>query len=143
MTKAKNGDTVEVHYTGKLESGEVFDTSRSGDPIRIELGASQVIPGFEAAIVGMAVGDSITVTVESGDAYGPAQQELMIAVQRSELPESLDPEVGMQLAMRSQDGEQIPVRITEVTAEAVTLDANHPLAGEDLTFEIDLVSIGA
>ena len=99
MTKAQNGDTVQVHYTGKLESGEVFDTSRSGDPIRIELGSKQVIPGFEAAIVGMAVGDSVTVTVESADAYGPAREELMVPIQRSELPEDLDPEVGMQLAM--------------------------------------------
>jgi peptidylprolyl isomerase len=143
MTKAKNGDTVEVHYTGKLASGEIFDTTQGGEPLKFELGAKQVIPGFQAAVVGMAVGDSVTVEVGCDDAYGPQRKELMIPVQRTELPENLDPKVGMQLAMRSQDGEQVPVRITEVTDTDVTLDANHPLAGEDLRFEIALISIGA
>ncbi|MHC4515319.1 MAG: FKBP-type peptidyl-prolyl cis-trans isomerase [Planctomycetota bacterium] len=143
MTNAKNGDTVQVHYTGKLDSGEVFDTSRGGDPLSFELGTQQVIPGFEAAVVGMATGDSTTVKIGCDDAYGPPRQELVIPIQRSELPDDLTPEVGMQLAMQSEDGEQVPVKITAVSDTEVTLDANHQLAGQDLTFDIELVAIGA
>jgi peptidylprolyl isomerase len=142
MTKAKNGDTVQVHYTGKLDSGEIFDTSHGGDPLSFELGTRQVIPGFEAAIVGMSVGDLVTVKILCKDAYGPPREELVIPVKRSEFPDELAPEVGMQLAMRGEDGEQVPVTIAGVSEKDITLDANHPLAGEDLTFEIALISIG-
>jgi len=143
MTNPKNGDTVKVHYTGKLASGEVFDTSEGGDPLSFKLGGREVIPGLEAAVLGMAVGDSLTVTIPCDDAYGPPRKELVIPIQRSELPEDLTPEVGMQLAMQGEgEEEQIPVLITAVTEAEVTLDANHPLAGKDLTFDVKLVSIG-
>ncbi len=138
--EAKNGDTVHVHYTGRLESGEVFDTSEGGEPLEFEVGAGQVIPGFDDAVRGMNVGDKKTINIQSDDAYGPRVDSLVQAVPREGMNlGEIEPEVGMNLLMQLPDGNQIPVAITDVTDTHITLDANHPLAGHDLTFDIERV----
>lgn len=143
MPKVKDGDTVKVHYTGKKTDGEVFDTSENRDPLEFTLGSGQLIPGFEKAVVGMATGDSTTVTIPSGEAYGERRDDLVIDVEKDKLPEDLKPELGQQLQIQQQDGGAIPVVVSEVKDTHVTLDANHPLAGEDLVFEIELVDINS
>ncbi|WP_445666310.1 FKBP-type peptidyl-prolyl cis-trans isomerase [Fodinibius sp. AD559] len=143
MSKVKDGDTVKVHYTGTLtEEGTVFDSSQDREPLEFKLGEGKLIPGFEKAVVGMEEGDETTVEIESGDAYGQRREDLELEVAKSDLPDNIDPEVGMQLQMQQQeDGQAIPVQITAVEDEFVKLDANHPLAGKDLTFDIELVEI--
>lgn len=141
MSKVKDGDTVKVHYTGTLEDGTVFDTSREREPLEFTLGGGQLIPGFEKAVLGMAEGDTTEVSIESGDAYGERRDDLELEVSKSDLPDNIEPEVGMQLQMQQEEGRAIPVQITDVEDEYVTLDANHPLAGKDLNFEIELVEI--
>lgn len=149
MAQAKHGDRVKVHYTGKLEDGEVFDSSECQDegcgcesgPLEFVVGEGDVIPGFDAAVVGMSPGDSKEVKIPMNEAYGPYQDELVGIVERSRLPEGIVPEVGGQLEVTGEDGEVFPVLITEITETDVTLDANHPLAGRDLTFDIRLVEI--
>lgn len=140
---AKNGDTVRVHYTGTLNDGSVFDSSREREPIEFSIGSQMVIAGFESAVLGMEPGDSKTFTVPSTEAYGDHDPRLVQDVPLSELPPGLDPQPGMRLTATGQDGREIGLVITEVTGTAVRLDANHPLAGEDLTFEIQLVEIAA
>jgi len=140
---AETGDTVSVHYTGTLGDGEVFDTSAGGEPLEFTLGTGQVIPGFEQAVTGMQVGESVTVTIPADEAYGQPRDDLILEVDRNELPPTIDPETGMQLQMTRTDGGIMIVTVTEVTETTVTLDANHPLAGQDLTFEIELVEIVA
>ncbi|GAM11682.1 FKBP-type peptidyl-prolyl cis-trans isomerase [Geobacter sp. OR-1] len=150
MQKAKQGDKVKVHYTGRLDDGEVFDSSECNDdacgcetgPLEFTIGEGNVIPGFEAAVIGMSLGESKEVKIPMNEAYGPYQEELVGVVERSRLPEGLVPEIGGQLEVTGQDGEAFPVLITEVSDTEVTLDANHPLAGRDLTFDIKLVEIG-
>lgn len=141
MSKVKEGDTVKVHYTGKLNDGSVFDTSRErNEPLEFTLGQGQLIPGFEKAVEGMDIGDSTTVEIPSDEAYGERRDDLELEVSRDELPDNIEPEVGMQLQMQQQqNGKAIPVQIKEVTDDKVKLDANHPLAGKDLTFDIELV----
>ncbi len=139
--QAKNGDTVQVHYTGKLADGTVFDSSVERDPLEFTLGAGQMIPGFEKAVLGMKVGGKKTVTIPADEAYGPHRDELMLEVPREKLPSGLTPQVGQQLQMTRPDGGMIVVTITKVSDTTVTIDANHPLAGKDLTFEIELVKI--
>lgn len=141
MAIAKTGDTVRVHYTGSLTDGKVFDSSREREPLSFQIGAEQVIPGFNDAVEGMDVGDKVEVTIESKDAYGDYREDFVINVNPSDIPDEIDPEVGMDLQLHQQDGGAIPVKITAVSDEAVTLDANHPLAGKDLKFEIELVGI--
>lgn len=141
MGKATSGDTVRVHYTGTLADGETFDSSKGKDPLEVTLGASQVIPGFEKAIVGMEEGETRSTTIPAAEAYGEPQPEMRFEVDRSQLPEDLEPEVGQQLAVRQPDGQAVPVLIAELDEEKVTLDANHPLAGRDLSFELELVEI--
>jgi len=141
LATAKTGDTVRVHYTGSLTDGTVFDSSREREPLSFQVGAGQVIPGFNDAVEGMEVGDKIDVTVESKDAYGDYREDFVINVNPTDIPDEIDPEVGMDLQLHQEDGGAIPVKITEVTDDAVTLDANHPLAGKDLKFEIELVGI--
>lgn len=138
---AKAGDTVQVHYTGKLDDGSVFDSSAGRDPLEFTVGAGQVIPGFEQAVEGMAVGQTKTVTIPAAEAYGERVAEAVLQVPREQLPPDLEPEVGQQLVMQSRDGRQIPIVVVEVTEDSITIDANHPLAGRDLTFEIELVSV--
>lgn len=140
--QAKSGDQVAVHYTGKLDSGEVFDSSTGRDPIRFELGSGQVIPGFEDAVEGMAVGEKREVRIEPEDAYGQPSNELVVEVARTQLPDGMDIAVGMPLQVQTGGGEQRVVRVAGVADDTVTLDMNHPLAGQALNFEVELVEIG-
>lgn len=140
--QAKSGDQVAVHYTGKLDSGEVFDSSDGRDPIRFELGSGQVIPGFEQAVEGMTVGDKREIRIEPEDAYGQPSDELVVEVARTQLPGDIEPAVGMPLQVQTGGGEQRVVRVSEVGDDTVTLDMNHPLAGRALNFELELVEIG-
>ncbi len=150
MAKVREGDRVKVHYTGKLEGGEVFDSSLCRDeecgcdtaPLEFTVGAGEVIPGFEKAVIGMSEGDQKTFTIPVDEAYGKRNEELVVAVERGNMPEDINPEVGMRIDVTQEDGEEFPVIVTAVTDTHVTLDANHPLAGRDLTFEIELVEIG-
>jgi peptidylprolyl isomerase len=136
----EEGDTVKVHYTGKLNDGSVFDSSKDREPLEFTLGEGQLIPGFEEAVNGMEVGDSTTVDIPTDEAYGERRDDLELEVSKAELPGDVEPEVGMQLQMKQQGSEKtIPVQITEVEEEKVTIDANHPLAGKDLTFDIEVV----
>jgi len=138
----KTGDTVKVHYTGKLADGDVFDSSRDrGEPLEFKLGEGQLIPGFEAAVNGMSPGDSTTVSIPADEAYGPPRDELIQQVPRSQFPEDVEIKEGMQFQIGQEDTPPMIVTATEVGAEFVTLDANHPLAGKDLEFEIELVEI--
>jgi FKBP-type peptidyl-prolyl cis-trans isomerase 2 len=139
LSKVKDGDTVKVHYTGTLKNGEVFDSSKDKEPLEFTLGEGQLIPGFEKAVVGMAVGDSATIDIPSDEAYGEEREDLIINVPKDQLPEDITPQVGMQLQVNQGNGQPIPVRIKEVGETELTLDANHPLAGQDLNFEIELV----
>jgi peptidylprolyl isomerase len=141
MTQAISGDTVKVHYTGKLNDGTQFDTSAEGDPLQFTLGDGQIIPGFEEAVTGMSLGETRTNTIPADQAYGPHQEEMVLIVERDAFPADIDPALGQQLEVRQADGRTIDVIITEITESSVTLDANHPLAGQDLTFEIQLVEI--
>ncbi|MEJ2718714.1 MAG: peptidylprolyl isomerase [Deltaproteobacteria bacterium] len=141
MAGAKDGDKVRVHYTGKVEDGTVFDSSKNRDPLEFTLGESGIIPGFQEMVVGMNPGDSKTDTIPSEKAYGPYVEEMVLEVERDKFPEDLDPEVGQHLQLSRSDGQVIPVLITRVDESTITLDANHPLAGKDLTFEVDLVEI--
>lgn len=140
MAAAKAGDTVRVHYTGRLEDGEVFDSSQGRQPIEFQLGSGQVIAGFESAVTGMEPGQSRTVTIPANEAYGPHRDENVVSVPRTQFPDDIEPSVGQQLQM-SQGGQVYRVTVTDVGDETVSLDANHPLAGRDLTFELELVEI--
>ncbi|MDQ3754176.1 MAG: peptidylprolyl isomerase [Acidobacteriota bacterium] len=136
---AKNGDTVRVHYIGRLENGEVFDSSEEGEPLEFQVGAGQVIPGFDQGVAGMSVGDKKTVEITVDDAYGERIDALVRTIERSGMNIDTEPQPGMNLIMQLADGNQIPVAITEVTSTHVTLDANHPLAGQRLIFDIERV----
>ncbi|ACK69721.1 peptidylprolyl isomerase FKBP-type [Gloeothece citriformis PCC 7424] len=142
MAQAKLGDQVKVHYTGKLDNGMVFDSSVDRTPLEFSIGEGNVIPGFEEAVIGMSPGDSKTVTIGSNEAYGPYYEELVMIIDRQQIPSDLELEIGQQLQIRQETGQTIPVVVRELSENDVTLDANHPLAGEDLTFEIELVEIG-
>lgn len=141
MPKAKAGDSVKVHYTGKLKDGTIFDSSEGREPLAFEVGAGQMIKGFDAAVDGMEVGDSKTAEIPAAEAYGEARQDLMFDVPKTNLPEDLKPEVGQQLAMTQPDGQQVPVTVAKVEEDKVIIDANHQLAGKDLIFDIQLVEI--
>lgn len=141
MAQAKFGDTVKVHYTGKLDDGTVFDSSVSGDPLEFTIGEGMIIPGFEQAVVGMSPGDSKTELIPVDQAYGPHREDMVVIVDRAQMPPDMDPEVGQQLQIQQPTGQAIPVVVTDISDAEVTLDANHPLAGEDLTFDIQLVEI--
>ncbi len=139
MSKVEDGCTVKVHYTGKLNDGTVFDSSRERDPLEFTVGQGQVIPGFEQAVVGMKTGDSKEVTINCQDAYGERRQDMILEVPKEKIPEEIPRNVGQQLMLRHPEGQEFPAFIVEVSEETITLDANHPLAGEDLNFEIELV----
>ncbi len=141
LAMANDGNTVKVHYTGTLEDGTTFDTSIGREPLEFTLGGGQLIPGFEEAVKGMQVGQSKTVTIPSEEAYGPHLDDLVMVIEREQLPENLDPEVGQQLQMQQTDGRKTVVIVTDVSETTITVDDNHPLAGKDLTFEIELVEI--
>ncbi|MBD3162631.1 MAG: peptidylprolyl isomerase [Candidatus Eisenbacteria bacterium] len=141
MAEAKKGDTVKVHYTGKLKDGTVFDTSRDREPLEFKLGEGRIIPGFEKAVLGMSVGEEKTAQVESDEAYGPRTDEMVLTVDREKIPENIEPKVSQPIQIRLSNGETRVAQITHVTESSVTLDANHPLAGLDLTFAIELMEI--
>jgi peptidylprolyl isomerase len=141
MKEAHNGDTVKVHYTGKLEDGTVFDSSEERGPLSFTLGQKQLIPGFEQAVLGMSEGESKTVTVPPQEAYGARREDLVLKVEKEKFPPQITPEEGKVLSLRQQDGGVIEAAIVDVGDDTVTLDANHPLAGRDLTFEIELVEV--
>jgi peptidylprolyl isomerase len=132
MVQAKIGDTVKVHYTGRLDDGSTFDTSMHCDPLEFTLGDGELIPGFEKAVLGMNPGDTKTATIPAEQAYGAHRPEMVIEVDRQHLPPTLQPYVGQRLQMTQQDGTPVPVLVMAVTDAQVTLDANHPLAGKDL-----------
>ncbi|MFC1955017.1 trypsin-like peptidase domain-containing protein [Chloroflexota bacterium] len=139
--EVKDGDTVKVNYTGTLEDGTVFDTSLEREPMEFTLGQGQLIPDFEQAVIGMKVGESKTVTIPAERAYGPYINELIMVIDREDLPEGLNPEVGQRLGAKGTDGKDRTFTVLDVSDTSITLDANHPLAGKDLTFEIELVEI--
>ena len=141
MSNAKSGDTVKIHYTGTLDDGSQFDSSAGRDPLEFEVGSGQVIPGFDKAVEGMAVGDSKSVRIEAVDAYGPRHEQLVQEVDRSLLPDDLEPSEGMTLQSSSPDGQTMQFMVTAVADDTITVDANHPLAGEALSFDIELVEI--
>ena len=141
MSEAKSGDTVKIHYTGTLDDGTQFDSSKDRDPLEFEVGSGQVIPGFDKAVEGMSVGDEKTVNIACDDAYGKHHDQMVQEVPNSALPEGLEPEVGMGLQAQGQDGQPINLIVTEIGDDSITVDANHPLAGKDLNFDIELVAI--
>jgi FKBP-type peptidyl-prolyl cis-trans isomerase 2 len=141
--QAKKGDTVRVHYTGKLVSGEQFDSSAGREPLEFEIGAGMMIKGFDDAVVGMAIGDKKTINIPAAEAYGERSEEMVIDFPRSNFPDDMTPEVGMQLMMNNSAGQQFPVTIMEVKEDVVMLDANHMLAGKELVFDIEMVEIDA
>jgi len=141
MTQAKSGDTVRIHYTGTLDDGTEFDSSAGRDPLEFALGGGQVIPGFDSAVDGMTVGESKSVTIPEDQAYGARHDQLVQQVPRTALPEEIEVAVGMQLQSSSPEGQVMNLVVTEVEAETITVDGNHPLAGQALTFAIELVEI--
>ncbi|AFM06336.1 FKBP-type peptidyl-prolyl cis-trans isomerase [Bernardetia litoralis DSM 6794] len=139
---AKKDDLVQVHYTGKFEDGNVFDSSRERkEPIEFQVGAGQMIKGFDAAVEGMNVGESKTITLAPTEAYGESNPENIVSFPKDKLPPEMNPKVGDQLALQGQNGEQIPVVVLEANEEGVVLDANHPMAGKTLVFDLELVGI--
>jgi len=141
MEKATNGDTVRVHYTARLEDGAVFGTSERSEPLEFTLGDSSVIQGLQDAVRGMTVGESKTTSIGPDQAFGPRREDLVFEVERGSLPPNIDPEIGLRLEYRHPNSQPIPITITDVSESTVTLDSNHPLAGRDLTFELELVEI--
>ncbi|MAM30491.1 MAG: peptidylprolyl isomerase [Flavobacteriaceae bacterium] len=141
MSTVKEKDTVRVHYTGKLEDGQVFDSSLEREPLEITLGQGMLIPGFEKGLVDMKVNEKKTVNVPKEEAYGDVQKELFQEVSKENLPEEIKPEVGMGLMAKNPDGSERQLRVAEVKEDSIVVDANHPLAGKDLTFDLEVVEI--
>lgn len=141
MTEAKSGDTVRVHYTGTLEDGTQFDTSVGSDPLEFTIGQGRLIPGFEAGILGMGVGEKKTLTLPPDQAYGERREDLILTIDRNQLPPEAEPQVGLVLQAQQQDGSAVNMTITDITESTVTVDANSPLAGRTLMFEIELVGV--
>jgi peptidylprolyl isomerase len=141
LEKVKNNDKVKVHYIGKFKDGEVFDSSREGDPLEFQMGQGKLIPGFEQAVLGMQPGESKTAEIPAAEAYGKYQDDMVWEVPKSTLPDKFEPEIGKQLEGIQKDGSRIRMVIRDVSDDKVTLDANHPLAGKDLVFDIELVEI--
>jgi len=141
MAQAQSGDTVQIHYTGKLEDGTVFDSSQERDPLEFTLGSGQVIPGFDAGVLGMEIGENKQVSIEPEDAYGPTNPEMVLRITKDQFPEHITPEEGLQLQLSQPDGGAVNVLITSIEGDEVTLDGNHPLAGKKLIFDLQLVAI--
>ena len=141
MSKAKNDDKVKVHYTGTLEDGTVFDSSREREPLEFTVGGGEMIKGFDDAIVDMAVGETKNFTIPAADAYGERRDEMVFDVDRSQLPEEMEPQIGQHLQTEAEGGHPVILEIVAVEDDKVTLDGNHPLAGKDLNFEIELMEI--
>lgn len=141
MAKAKKGDLVKVHYSGSLKDGYVFDSSYGKAPLEVKLGIGSLIEGFEAAIIGMKKGEKKTVRIPQEKAYGPYRTDYLVEIDKSQIPENNMPQVGMKLQLKAPSGQMTNVIVTEIKENKITLDANHPLAGKELTFEIELVDI--
>jgi len=141
MAAAVIGDTVKVHYTGSLDDDSIFDSSRDREPLQFTIGTGQVIPGFEEAVIGLEPGTTARTRITAEQAYGPRVEQLRISVERSQFPAGLEVQLGDQLQMQTQDGQTIPVEVVELADGSVVVDANHPLAGKALTFEIELVEV--
>lgn len=141
MSTVKAGDTVQVHYHGRLTDGTTFDSSEGREPLQFKVGEGHVIKGFDDALIDMQVGDKKTVNIPVEEAYGQPAKENFIEFPKSEFPQEIEPQVGIQLHLSDNQGNQFPVVVAEVKADSVVLDANHPLAGKDLVFEIELVAI--
>jgi peptidylprolyl isomerase len=141
MTEAKTGDTVQIHYTGRFTDGVEFDASRDGEPLEFTLGAGQIIPGLDEAVTGMKVGDTSTVTVPPEEGYGPHHPEAVQSIPRSSVPDHILLEPGLRLQAQRPDGQTIGLTVVEVGEAEITVDANHPLAGRDLVFDIELVAV--
>ena len=141
MAQAKQGDTVQVHYTGKLADGTVFDTSRNRHPLQFVIGNGQVIAGFDQAVTGMNIGESKTFVIPVDKAYGPRKEELIVTMKRDQLPLAETPKVGQRLEITQTDDQIMLVTVTAVTESSITVDANHPLAGKELTFDLELVGV--
>lgn len=141
MSEAKQGDTVKVHYTGTLGDGTIFDSSNDREPLQFTLGKGQLIKGFEDAVMGMSVGETKSVSIPSDEAYGSRREELLLKYTKADFPPNVEPKEGLVINLVNQDGRSILATITEISGDAISVDANHPLAGNDLTFKIDLVEI--
>jgi len=141
MAKAKNGDLVKVHYTGKMDDGSVFDTSTDSEPLEFKLGDGKVIPGFENSIIGMEIGEKKNVNIASDDAYGKHRSEMILQVPKEQVPPDVETKVGDRLQMKSDKGDTLVVVVTEVNDDGITIDGNHPLAGKDLNFDLELIEI--
>jgi peptidylprolyl isomerase len=141
MSIASKGSQVKVHYTGRLTDGTVFDSSENREPLQFTLGDGNMIKGFDTAVQGMSIGEDKSVTISSVDAYGEKREDMMVDIPMEKIPEHIKPEVGMDLSLQGENGQPMPVKIVEVYEEKIKLDANHPLAGEDLIFDIKLVEI--
>lgn len=143
MAQVKSGDTVKVHYHGRLTDGTTFDSSEGREPLEFEVGSGMVIAGFDNGVLGMTVGDKRTVNIPVEEAYGPKNPEMVIEFPKDQVPDGMPLEKGMRLNLNNSQGQVVPVVIVEVNEEVILLDANHPLAGEDLVFDIELVDIAA
>lgn len=141
MSVASKGDAVKVHYTGRLQNGTVFDSSANREPLSFVLGDGNMIKGFDAAVHGMSIGQEITVTIPCAEAYGEKREDMMLDIPMEQVPPHIQPELGMELTLQNQMGQPVPVKVVFVDEVKITLDANHPLAGEDLIFDITLVEI--
>lgn len=141
MQQVKSGDKVRVHYHGKLTNGETFDTSAGREPLEFEVGSGMVIKGFDDGVTGMKVGEKKTINIPVEEAYGPLNPDMMIEYPKAQFPEDLKLELGLPLMMSNESGEQFQVKINEIKEEVVVLNANHPLAGEALVFDLELVEI--
>ncbi len=141
MPQVKNGDTIKIHYKGRLDDGTVFDSSEGRSPLEFTVGSGTVIPGFDTGVMNMNVGDKKTIHIPAEEAYGPKQEHLIMEFPKDQFPPDLQPEVGMQLTMSSEGGRTFPVEIVEVRDDSVLLDANHQLAGKDLIFDLELMEI--
>lgn len=141
MEQVKNGDTIKIHYRGRLDDGTVFDSSEGREPLEFEVGSGAVIPGFDTGVTGMSAGDKKTIHIPAEEAYGPRHDHMIMEFPRDRFPEDMIPEEGMTLNMSDGQGQVIPVVIAEVKEDAVLLDANHQLAGQDLIFDLELISI--
>ncbi|TDE05629.1 FKBP-type peptidyl-prolyl cis-trans isomerase [Flavobacterium hiemivividum] len=143
MTQVKENNTVKVHYTGKLADGQVFDSSEGKEPLAFTLGQGSLIPGFEKGLIDMKLNEKKTITIPAEEAYGDPREDLLIEVPKSELPQEMDPEVGMGLVSRTPEGQEMNLLVVEVKEESVILDGNHPLAGKELIFDLEVVEITA
>lgn len=141
MSEVKIGDKVKVHYTGRLYDGSEFDSSKDREPLEFEVGSQQVISGFENSVIGLKAGESVTVNIPADEAYGPRIDEMVLQIDKDKLPPDFNPELGQKFQLPQENGQNVIVTVTDITETQIELDANHPLAGKDLTFDIKLVEI--